>query len=270
MKARIGFGTACVNLALCFVMLPGCGGAATGETADQEAVNAVFDEELTLQPSGLPRVPVRIAPLPVLVEALKRPNLTAAPRHTGHENRSLFEASGGFWGYAMYDSHGSYQTFTFVGIPNEFCGDIETNPQAVVKYYPPYDGAAANHRQFSMTVALGPIRYSARNGPDKASPGFAVELFQDGYAVDQHAVASLGVGQETNEFSYDPQRNVTVFRFPDDNYNLCFQLYHSNVPGAVIEPEEEPYKVKVDGGNHSSASVVLESNEGDNERDPLR
>lgn len=78
----------------------------------------------------------------------------------------------------------------------------------------------------------------------------------------------LEPGTNSPQNKFNPGRTVTVHAFPDDNPGSCFARCEPNLPGCTVAYQELEYKVLVDGGN-TSQGEVLESNQSDDEGDPM-
>jgi hypothetical protein len=59
-----------------------------------------------------------------------------------------------------------------------------------------------------------------------------------------------------------------VLQFPDDNPGSCFTQCDPKLAGCTPAYQELEYKVVVDGGN-SAAGDIVESNESDDEGNPM-
>lgn len=194
------------------------------------------------------------------------PDLQARPTHTSNVNRPLFRVSGGSFGA---------NNETFQRVPDVFCAGLTGG--TLVTSYP--CGLNTTCREFKHSIALPQVIYSATNTGNTASGAFVVTLSRQTRVngtlgsmvqVASSNVTGLNAGANAANFSFLPPGNVDVYRFPDDNPGLCFVRCDPNQGGCVLPFEENAYLVKVDGGNSAgAASQVAESNETNNEGNPM-
>ena len=197
------------------------------------------------------------------------PNLIPQPTRSSNVNRPRFAVSGSSFGV---DGE------TFLRVPDLFCANILTNGTTRGTYR---CGTSGTCRKMSMSVALPPVVYFARNigqaAADTSSGLFEVKLQRsemvNGVSNKLTTVSSglskrVEPGANSPQFSFNPGRSVTVYAFPDDNPGSCFDRCDPNQGGCVVPYQELEYKVLVDGGN-ATQGEVLESNEADDEGDPM-
>ena len=204
-----------------------------------------------------------VVPAPPVVTAL--PNLVPRPTLLSNTNRALFAPTGASFGTG---------TRSFLRVPDRFCANILTAGTPG-----PTHNCNINTqcRSLSMQVALGPVSYFSRNTGAAPAEFFQVTLLRKELVngvptnlvpVSSHGVKNLAVNTDSPPFSYNPGRTVTVFQFPDDNPGSCFTQCDPALAGCTPAYQELEYKVQVDGGN-SAQGDVLESNESDDEANPM-
>lgn len=197
------------------------------------------------------------------------PNLIPQPTASSGINRPRFAVSGSSFGV---DGE------TFLRVPDLFCANILAGGTTLGTYR---CGTGGTCRKMSMRVALPPVVYFARNtgqaAADSSSGTFEMVLQRremvNGVSNKLTNVASglskrLEPGTDAPRYSFNPGRSVTVYAFPDDNPGSCFDRCDPNQAGCVVPYQELEYRVLVDGGN-ASQGEVLESNESDDEGDPM-
>lgn len=204
-----------------------------------------------------------IVPPPPVVVSL--PNLVPRPTSASNTNRALFAPTGASFGTGAS---------SFLRVPDRFCANILTAGTPG-----PTHNCNINTqcRSLSMSVALGPVTYFARNSGAAPAGLFSISLLRKELVngvptnlvhVSSHGVKGLAVNTDSSPFSFNPGRTVTVFQFPDDNPGSCFTQCDPKLPGCTPAYQEMEYKVQVDGGN-SAQGDVLESNESDDEGNPM-
>ncbi|MBL0096790.1 MAG: hypothetical protein IPP46_10080 [Bacteroidetes bacterium] len=130
------------------------------------------------------------------------------------------------------------------------------------------------------SVPLGPVVYAARNGGDTTSGTFTVTLHRKDKVgsnatsvltqVASSQVPALAVNAQSANFSFNPNKTVDIYTFPDDNPGSCFVRCDPNQGGCVVPYQEEEYMVKVDGGNNVlNGGTVQEKSETNNEGNPM-
>jgi hypothetical protein len=202
-------------------------------------------------------------PAPPAVAAL--PNLVARPTSTSNQNRALFKPTGASFGVGAE---------SFLRVPDRFCANILTAGTPGASYT---CGTNQQCRRLSMSITLGPVNYFSRNIGAAPAGQFQIDLQRremvNGVStnlvtVSSHGVKSLAVNTDSAPFSFNPNRTATVLQFPDDNPGSCFVQCDPKLAGCTPAYQELEYKVRVDGGN-SATGDVTESNEGDDEGNPM-
>ncbi len=197
----------------------------------------------------------------------KKADLVPFPSANSNVNRPLFRPTGA--------SHGANNE-TFLRLPDEFCQGLGTGSQVST-----YNcGLGTNCRELKHTVPLGPVVYAAKNTGDTASGAFTVTLHRKDKVgsnassvltqVASSQVSSLGVNVQSANFSFNPNKTVDIYTFPDDNPGSCFVRCDPNQGGCVVPYQEEQYAIKVDGGNNvTNGGSVQEKSESNNEGNPM-
>lgn len=221
------------------------------------------------------------------------PNLLPVPSAASGRNRPLFAVSGGSFGI---------EGESFLRVPEQFCAAVVNDKFRLADYPCSFAGAKGDTgskdskesdpnakegedepkgpqcRRFSMTAELGPVVFGVTNRGQAVASGFPVQLLRQEVisgnptrleAVANQTVQTLNPGAE-QVFTFDPRRAVTVFVFEDENPGLCFAQCDPRLPGCTLEYQELAYVVRVDGGNNATGGgSVLETNERDNEGNPM-
>lgn len=197
------------------------------------------------------------------------PNLIPQPTASSNINRPRFAVSGSSFGV---DGE------SFLRVPDLFCANILTGGTTLGTYR---CGTSGTCRKMNMSTALPPVVYFARNvgqaAADSSSGTFEMILQRremvNGVSNKLTNVSSglskrLEPGTDAPRYTFNPGRSVTVYAFPDDNPGSCFARCEPNLAGCTVPYQELEYRVLVDGGN-ASQGEVLESNESDDEGDPM-
>ncbi|MBK9401569.1 MAG: hypothetical protein IPN36_12150 [Bacteroidetes bacterium] len=204
---------------------------------------------------------------PAVVVVPKKSDLLPRPTANSNVNRPLFKNTGA--------SHGANNE-TFLRLPNEFCQGLGTGTQVAT-----YNcGLNLTCKELKHSVPLGPVVYAARNGGDTTSGTFTVTLHRKDKVgsnatsvltqVASSQVPALAVNAQSANFSFNPNKTVDIYTFPDDNPGSCFVRCDPNQGGCVVPYQEEEYMVKVDGGNNVfNGGTVQEKSETNNEGNPM-
>jgi len=204
------------------------------------------------------------APPPAPVVA-KKADLITQPTANSNRNRPLFKPTSGSYGEG---------TESFLRIPDEFCVNTLTQGSLVKNY----TCGTQTCREFRQAITLSPIIYAAKNSGDTAAGSFSVSLFRKDQtlststsltAVSTNVVNSLGVNTESTIFSFNPNKTVDVYVFPEANPGMCFVRCDPNTAGCTPPYQEIEFKVKVDGGNSATNGTVSEKSETNNEGNPM-
>ena len=206
-----------------------------------------------------------IPPAPAPVVVAKKADLIPQPTTNSHRNRPLFKPTSGTYGEG---------TESFLRIPDVFCATTLTQG-TLVKSYP---CGTSTCREFRQGIALTPIIYAAKNTGDTAAGAFSVSLFRKDQtlgtagsltAVGTNQVTTLAVNTESTIFSFNPNKTVDVYAFPEANPGMCFVRCDPNTAGCMPPYQELEFKVKVDGGNSATNGTVSEKSETNNEGNPM-
>jgi hypothetical protein len=240
----------------------GRGGFTVGQTLHYRIAKQVIKEG-AVDPYVFSSRFTFVVPAPPVVVAL--PNLVPRPTSSSNQNRALFAPTGASFGVGSE---------SFLRVPDRFCANILTAGTAGASYA---CGLNQQCRRFSMSVALGPVSYFSRNAGAAPAGLFSISLLRKEMVngvptnlvpVSSHGVKSLAVNTDSAPFSFNPGRTVTVHQFPDDNPGSCFTQCDPKLAGCTPAYQEMQYRVVVDGGN-SAQGEVLESNESDDEANPM-
>ncbi|HEX2736489.1 MAG TPA: hypothetical protein VHM70_33030 [Polyangiaceae bacterium] len=192
-------------------------------------------------------------------------DLVPFPSSHSNVNRPLFQPSGGSF---------SANLDTFLALPSNFCQGLGDGTQ--VTTYPCSTGTC-NERKHAL--ALGPVTFAAKNTGNAASGAFSITLSRKesvsgvtglSIQVASADVTALAAGAQSANFSFNPNKTVDVYTFPEDNPTSCFVKCDRNQAGCILDYEEEGYSIKVDGGNNAvNGGAVQERSETNNEGDPM-
>jgi len=209
-----------------------------------------------------------VVPAPPVVKPL--PNLIPQPTLSMNRNRPLFRPAGGSYGAAGE---------SFLAVPSQFCASMSAST-AQSSNYQCAVGTCRKLRQDN--IPLPPVNYWVRNIGQAAAEDPTDGLFEVSLqrremvrgVNNQLTTVHTGLNKRVEPGADGPihtfktDRTVTLFQFPDDNPGSCFSQCLPDLPGCTLAYQEVEYRVLADGGNASQGSV-LESNETDDEGNPM-
>lgn len=204
------------------------------------------------------------------------PDLQPRPRSSDAENRVLFQKSGGT---VIAGTENRQQ------VPASICNALTLGSPVATRTFPYNTGpvnCGQNCRELQYAVTLPPVIYKATNTGHSNAGAFNVTLHrqlsingQDGPMVEvaSKQVTGLNAGATSSVFSYQPPELVNIFTYPD-SYSAASDVKKycttDRTSSGSIKFAEKAYVVKVDGGNSANSGQVIESNESNNEVDPMR